>query len=200
MHNSTVLLTASAKFIQENPSVETLPDGWEQQLKGSPRLMLAIIGAARKEGGKVKEFARFTSGQSGTWSVQPGEVDAVGFKVSTEAKLVGIGMYGVPGTNNKVALKVYQGGKLLLKEEMDYRSDGGEVYTNLQLKAVVKLEANTLYDITVERLSDQAMVTRGVGGKAVVQVGEVDVQFSDSGRDKNGTKVNSGQIPAIYLV
>ena len=36
MHNSTVLLNASAKFIQENPTVETLPDGWEQQLKGSP--------------------------------------------------------------------------------------------------------------------------------------------------------------------
>ena len=59
MHNATILLNASAKFIQENPTEETLPDGWEQQLKGSPRLMLAIIGAARKEGVCPVHFWQF---------------------------------------------------------------------------------------------------------------------------------------------
>ena len=51
-HNSTILLNAAAQFIQENISPETLPEGWEQQLKGSPQLTLAIslpiIGAARE--------------------------------------------------------------------------------------------------------------------------------------------------------
>merc|ERR1712115_13271 len=142
MHNSTVLLNASAKFIHENPTVETLPDGWEQELKGSPRLMLAIIGAARRDAGEATEFARFTSGGSGTWSVQPGQIDAIGLKVSTKAKLAGVGMYGVKGTN-KVSLKIYQGSQLLIEEEKNYHSDGGNVYTNLPLKPAVKLEADT---------------------------------------------------------
>ena len=61
-HNSNVLLNASAKIIQENPSVETLPDGWDQQLEGCPRLMVAIIGALKKKGREAKEFARFPVG------------------------------------------------------------------------------------------------------------------------------------------
>ena len=199
MHNSTVLLNASAKFIHENPSVETLPDGWEQALKDSPRLMLAIIGAARREAGKVTEFARITPGGTGTWMVQPGQVDAIGFKVSTKARLAGVGMYGVKGTN-KVALKIYQGNQLLSEEVKNYHSEGGSVYTNLPLKAAVKLEADTVYDITVERLTGQATVSRGEGGKTLVQVGKVDVRFSNSGRDNNSTKVNRGQIPAVYIV
>ena len=141
-HNSTVLLNASAKIIQENPSVETLPDGWDQQLEGCPRLMVAIIGALREKGGPPIEFARFTADADG-WRVCPGKVDAICFEVSTKAKLVGVGMYGVKGTNNKVAIKIYQSGQLLFEEEKNYHSEGGKAITNLQLQTAVKLEANT---------------------------------------------------------
>ena len=48
-HNSSVILNASARFIMDHLTVKTLPDGWEQQLQPFPRLMLAIIGAGRKE-------------------------------------------------------------------------------------------------------------------------------------------------------
>ena len=56
MYNSTVLLKASAKFIQENAGGETLPDGWELELKGSPRLLLAIVAALRKATIKRQEL------------------------------------------------------------------------------------------------------------------------------------------------
>ena len=163
-HNSTVLFNASAKIIQENPSVETLPDGWDKQLEGCPRLTVAIIGAFRKKGQEAKEFARFPadSGTDSGWSVGPGQVDAICFQVSTKVKLVGVGMYGVQGTNNKVALKIYQGGQLLSEEEKDYHSDGGKAVTYLQLKTAVKLEANTSYDITVERLCGRAEFWSGI--------------------------------------
>ena len=56
MHNSTVLINATAKLIQENPSEDILPDGWEQQIKGSPRLLLAIVAALRKATIKRQEL------------------------------------------------------------------------------------------------------------------------------------------------
>ena len=128
-HNSTILLNATAQFIQENISPETLPEGWEQQLKGSPQLTLAIIGAAREKG-KVTEIVRFTS-TSTSRALVGSHVDGIGFQVSTEAQLDGVGMYGVPGTDNKVALKIYHGSQFLFGAVMNYHSDGGEAITNL---------------------------------------------------------------------
>ena len=67
-------------------------------------------------------------------------------------------MYGVPGTDNKVALKIYHGSQFLFGAVMNYHSDGGAAITNLQLKPAVQLEANTRYEITVERLDCLAVV------------------------------------------
>ena len=197
-HNSTILLNATAQFIQENLSPETLPEGWEQQLKGSPRLTLAIIGAAREKG-KVTEFARFTSAIDMNWCVGPNFEDCIGFQVSSKAQLVGVGMYGVPGTDNKVALKINHGSQLLFEAEMNYHSNGGEAITNLQLEPAVQLEANTRYEMTTQRLSE-AVVSSGRHGKPLVQAGEVDVHFFTATEHGDGaTDVDMGQIPAIYL-
>ena len=199
MYNSSILLNGCAKFIQENV-VKTLPAGWDKEVEKYPRLMVAVIEAVRKEAGKVTEFARFSpgSGSPSVWGVGPGAVDALRFKVSTKAKLVGVGMYGEKGSDNKVSLKIYQGDQLLFQEEKEYHSEGGEVYTNLQLKTAVELEANTLYDLTVERLSDGTLWA-GEDGQSLVQAGKLEVTFSDSERDINSTSDQDGQIPAIYL-
>ena len=53
IHNSAILLNASAQFIYENANEKVLPEGWEKEMKKYPGLMLAIIVAARKDGGKV---------------------------------------------------------------------------------------------------------------------------------------------------
>ena len=42
---------------------------------------------------EVTEFSRLNNVQG--WIVGPGETDAIGCKVSTEAKLAGLGMFGV---------------------------------------------------------------------------------------------------------
>ena len=199
MYNSSILLNGCAKFIQENV-VKTLPAGWDKEVEKYPRLMVAVIEAVRKEAGKVKEFARFPpgSGEPGMWGVGPGQIDALGFKVSTKAKLVGVGMYGEEGSDNKVSLKIYQGDQLLFQEEKEYHSEGGEVVTNLQLKTAIELEANPRYDLTVERSSDDTLWA-GDDGQTLVQAGKLEVTFSTSGRDNNSTSDQIGQIPAIYL-
>ena len=199
MHNSTVLLTGCAKFIQEFASEEMLPQGWEQQMKGSPRLMLAIIGAVREAGGKDTEFHRFTSSDREAWTGSPGIVYAIAFEVSTEAKLSGIGLYGVPGSN-KVKVGIFNAELLLLEENKEYQSQGGGQYTKLALKSRVKVQPNIVYTIIVERLEgpDTKLIC-GWGGKTRLQDGKVDVTFSNSQKGCYGTDVGEGQIPAIYL-
>ena len=199
MYNSTVLLKASAKFIQENAGGETLPDGWELELKGSPRLLLAIVAAVREAGGKETEFHRFNISNRLLSTGRPGSVYAIGFEVSAAAKLSGIGLYGVRGSN-KVTIKIYKADLLLLEEEKEYQSLGGGKYTKLALKSRVNLEPNLVYSIHVERSTgpDEDLLCGGQG-KVGVQVGSMAVTFSTSADSVNGTDVWQGQIPSIYL-
>ena len=199
MHNSSVLLHGCAKFIQEFASEEMLPEGWEQQMKGSPRLMLAIIAAVREAGGKDTEVHRFTSSDRELNTGSPGTVYAVSFEVSTEAKLSGIGLYGAPGSN-KVAVKIFNDELLLLEENKEYQSLGEGQGTKLLLKSRVKLEPKIVYTILVERLDGPSTkLICGRDGKTLVQGGKVDVTFSNSPKGVSGTNVDQGQIPAIYL-
>lgn len=199
MHNSTVLLKGCAKFIQEFASEEILPEGWEQQMKGSPRLMLAVIAAVREAGRKDTEIQRFTSSDADKSTGSCGIVYAISFEVSTEAKLSGIGLYGVPGSN-KVKVAIANAELLILEENKEYQSQGGGQYTKLTLKSRVKLQPNIVYTILVERLEGTwERLLCGRGGKTLVQVGNVEVTFSNSPKGCEGTDVDEGQIPSLYL-
>ena len=180
--------------------METLPEGWEQQLKDFPRLMLAIIGAGRKEEEEVTEFARYTYCDDYLLSPIPRDIDAIGFRVSTKAKLVGIGMYpDEDGDVSRVAIKIYQGEQLLLEDEVDCSLDPSNDYTKLHLKTAVDLEAHTLYEITAMRLS-HIEVPIGGGGGPLVKAKNVWVNFSSSARECVLEDDGHCQIPAVYLI
>ena len=198
MYNSTVLLQASAKFIQENASKDILPDGWDLQLRGSPRLLLAIVAALREAGGKETEFHRFSSSNRLLSTGRSGSVYAIGFEVAAAAKLSAIALYGVSGSN-KVALKIYKDELLLLEEEKEYHSLGGGKYTKLALKSRVNLEPNLVYTVHVEWTGPDKDLLCGGHGKNRVKVGNVAVTFSSSTNSVDGTDVKQGQIPSIYL-
>ena len=203
-NNSSVLINGCGKFIREFASEDLLPEGWEEDLKGSPRLMLAIIAALREAGalrevGKETEFHRFTSSDLKLHTGNVGTEYALDFEVSTEAKLSGIGLYGVPGSN-KVKVGIFHAKLLLFEEIKEYQSLGGGEYTKLALKSRVNLQPNIVYTIVVERLDiPYAELVCGTGGKSSVRSGNVEVTFSNSSKSCSGTDVQQGQIPSLYL-
>ena len=197
-NNSSVLINGCGKFIREFASEDLLPEGWEEDLKGSPRLMLAII-AALREVGKETEFHRFTSSDLKLHTGNVGTEYALDFEVSTEAKLSGIGLYGVPGSN-KVKVGIFHAELLLFEEIKEYQSLGGGEYGKLALKSRVNLQPNIVYTIVVERLDvPYVELVCGTGGKSSVRSGNVEVTFSNSSKSCSGTDVQQGQIPSLYL-
>ena len=204
-HNSTILLNASAKVIMENAREAIVPEGWEQQMKGSPRLLLAIVAALWEAGRKKMEFHRFTSSDLLLKTGLVGTAYAIDFKVSTAAVLLGIGLYGVAG-DNKVAIKIFKAGLmppdalLLFNEIREYSTPGGGEHTKVKFGSLVNLEPNVAYTIYVENLSGHNLeVTCGRKGKTPVEIGNVAVTFSNSSYSVSGTDVHQGQIPSIYL-
>ena len=211
-YNSTILLNECAKYIKWSNTVEPLAEGWEKQLQGFPRLMLATLGTTRKEEGEVTEFVRWDFHGFGGRSVVTGQVDAIGFRVSTRAKLSGVGIYSEDnyGEVLRFAIRIYQGEQLLFEEEKDMYDeeedeneedeDRVEDFIIFHLNTAVELQANTLYDITAKRLSGpQLQVPVGLGGKTLAQAETAWVKFSRSVRDTDGTRDYHSQIPAIYL-
>ena len=199
IHNSSLLVEASAKYIQKNANQQTLPEGWQQKIKSHPQLMIALVEAMRKIN---LEFSRhFTSHKNldNVWVRE--QRDAIGFQVSSEAKLVGIGAYCTPGRLN-IEIRIFKANQLLHQEVRTVKSSGGKVPVKLQLIAPVMLEKDTRYEISLRwgHLNGPGdKCWYGEGGKAQVKVGNVAVTFWSTELVTEVNPVEHGRIPAIYL-
>ena len=197
MLNSSILTEASAKYIKENLDEETLPEGWEQQIEGHQQLMIAVIGAMRKKIHRDVEFSRLQTVED-EWKVGPDFTDTLGFRVFSQAKLVGVGAYCTEGENN-VTIRVFRDNKMIFEEEKRLEFDGEKVSVRLGVESPVKLEKDRRYEVSLEWGEDGNTVCSGTGGRSKVKMGSVEVIFNRSGRSRNNTNVEKGQIPAIYL-
>ena len=192
VHNSDVLLNGSANFFLKT---KLIPDILKQEMTKYPKLMVAIIGAAKQKGG-VTEFTLFKSGAPSEWTYDSDSDDdgeTFDFEVSQRAILVGIGLYGSKGSN-EVKLKLgdrsswFEG----YSQDKNYLSEGGEAITKIQLSQELELVPDKTYEIHVERL--------GLNEKEVWK-GET-VREESKVNGKMLTLIDSdykGHLAAIYL-
>ena len=191
VHNSDVLLNGSANFFLKT---KLIPDILKQEMTKYPKLMVAIIGAAKQKGG-VTEFTLFKSGAPSEWTYDSDSDDdgeTFDFEVSQRAILVGIGLYGSKGSN-EVKLKLgdrsswFEG----YSQDKNYLSEGGEAITKIQLQGR-ELEPGKVYEIYAERLGPkQAEAWKGKTVREEIKVKDMMVTVR--------TRNYEGHIAAIYL-
>jgi len=198
VYSVQTLLDSCAQFVAEN--LDVLESDWKEELKNSPKFLMRILELLKIALSKLPEVSRFGS-VDWRWECKGVRTDAISVKISCDATLTSIGLYGantICSIPVKIVIRNDLTSSVVLDVNRSFKSTGSKEPIKLPVR-VKKMSADNKYTIMVvinAGKEGEGGTFYGKGGKSEVICDEtLKVNIEKSGDSNNYTNVNQGQIP-----
>ena len=135
-----------------------------------------------------------------SWRYASGRVDAIDFQTNGEVILQGYRLWGVHSgsTTFQVTIRLYRGSSLIAEKTGSYNTRSSVKTLEVHFSQQISIRAGLLYTATAAITTSKRSFYH-TDGMSSASCSGVTVTFKSSSKDSNGSRVNSGQIPALIF-
>ena len=129
-----------------------------------------------------------------------GRIDAIDFQTNGDVFLHGYRLWGVSSgsTTFQVTVRLYRGSSVIAEETGSYNTRSSVKTFEVHFSQEISIRTGLLYTATAQ-ITTSARSFFHNDGMSSVSCSGVTVTFKSSSKDRNGSRVNQGQIPALIF-
>ncbi|XP_022804941.1 neural cell adhesion molecule L1-like isoform X2 [Stylophora pistillata] len=137
----------------------------------------------------------------GGWGHQNSRIDAIDFQTSSEVTLLGYRLWGVNSgsTTFQVTIRLYHGSSLIAEKTGSYYTTSSVKTFEVRFSSGISLRAGVSYTATSKLTTGGSNTRAHLDGMSSTSCSGITVTFTKSSKDINGSRVSSGQIPALIF-
>ena len=129
-----------------------------------------------------------------------GGIDAIDFQTNNNVFLHGYRLWGVKSgsTTFQVTIRLYRGSSMIAEKTGSFNTRSTDKTFEVHFAQEISIRAGLLYTATAKITTSASSVVH-TDGMSSASCSSVTVTFQSSSKDSNGSRVNSGQIPALIF-